>query len=335
LLIRYKTLCVLAFFHKYYGETSIEGFSIVPLPETVKIMFSNGLLLKEVAGQYYLLEKEDQELMAHEKRLGNLPALRFLLKYKDANVFNISDIDMPEGNVFFLSNAQENTIEYNSTTLLQPSFYLTESERIRLVQNISEIDTDFSREESVSVKNKKTRDELFSGTLNDFLNSFKTSEIQEIGSIEILTDKQSKEYFVASGATRNTIGLIELKLEDQWSEKRFGVQFNSRSAIWRYNLISQDKGEVSDFRMFLGKNQLMVNTEERTLGNGQSAFSLSIAEPLALQRRYDQLMELEFSKQGSVNSKRRITLPTPEVDKVKVFKTQEGVSSLCDMYIYL
>lgn len=334
-MIRFSPLCTVTFYHRYFGLNPVDGFKLVPDSGTVKTLTSYGILLKEISGTFYLLSKEDQTKPAMDKRLTDALPLRFLLYYNDPYVFNYTDLELEEGEGFLVENKPGTD---SGEIYLHQGEYLNKNDIVRFVQRSEDLSSFYKYDSEIVVENKLTSEKIFSGSFDSFLQSFSAEELFEIGRIQITTEEVSTEYFFVERMNNSCIGIVQLRIDQTACLKtslKFSAKLNSRSAVWRYNLINREDFSVSDFKIFSGKNQITVQEENVVLVNGEEAHAVTTSEPLLLQNRYENLFELEYSKSGSVTSKKRITLPVPDVSKVKVFRTQEGRRSWCDMYIYL
>jgi hypothetical protein len=124
------------------------------------------------------------------------------------------------------------------------------------------------------------------------------------------------------------------------SATKYVATIGAKQVSWRYNIIGKNQTVFDDFNIYAGKHLLDLKPVVKALlGNGSTAFVLEPAAPIVLSESYDDYYEIEFNqtdaRAGKMTSKRRVGLPMPDINRIKVSKSTEGFKAYSDMYIYL
>lgn len=344
--MKYLKYCRIRFSHQYFKNHLYDGLSIVPTSSCIKTMNSYGLLLKKIGSEYLLIYKEkDNKSMLTQ--LKEKLVLSFTVFCEDAFLLNYSGLsvnNMNEG--FLLTNA---IAQKSPDLLLHKNEFISEEDKIVIVTGYNTLRSYVTNDTDAVVLtylNATTNNqiEFFNGIFKDLVTAISFKDLIEYGrfSFEVNTSDKIVCYALEATAKR-PFGVLQLCIDPSIQladDTLYTTQIGSRQAVWRYHIVNREQVDYKDFKIFFGKNAIALKPQSQiVLGTGESAYLLETSETILLAERYENMYELEFVKSdvktGQTISKKRLSLPVPETNKIKVFKSSDGLNAYSDMYIYL
>lgn len=335
--MRFNKLSIVKFYHRYFVDKFFTGFKIIPSSASDAEMKSYGLAFRALEGGFMLLYKEETAQGSLLFKLKAPLKLSFYIYCEDQLLLNYSDLHlegMDQG--YFLQN-------FSGNDTLHTGAVISENDKVLLLNSFQTLSRYVKDDATVSVKNTKPdQKELFQGTFRDFKSQVAFTDLVEAGYFEVETGGTTIRCYAVKHNTQKLFGILELTIttEDLGKEQTYQAVIGTKPVIWRYHLVNREQVSYKDFKLFFGKNQLLMKKEQpKVLGTGESAYLLEMEEPIAMADRYDSLYELEFVREdlktGQVLSKKRLGLPVPDIGKIKVAKAAQGYEAFSDMYVYL
>ena len=333
------------FAHKYFLNQQFRGLKIKPNKFCINTMRSYDILQKEINNEYILIYKEEEQKKNLLSKLTKPLTLSFYIFCEDLLLLNYSDFTFDDMNYGFLltnRNSKEKT--------LHKEMFISDSEKILLISNYNTLNEYCKSEEENIVLTINDLDtgksvELFKGSFKLLKSSVSFSDLIEIGSFEIVIGESSiaTKCYAVEQTSKKLFGILELTIEPN-SLTIEGISYTatlgSKSVVWRYHIINREQVAYKDFKIYSGKNLLPIKKEIlTTTGNGEKAYLIESEEPILISDQYEDYFEVEFIKEdlktGQLLSKKRLGLPVPEVNKIKISKTKNAYEAYSDMYIYI
>jgi hypothetical protein len=349
-MVNFTKLWHVSFSHKYYKVQPYRGFTIVPFNTTDQKVRAYGLVLKPVNGEITVFYKEESSKPSLLYTLNTPLKLSFFVFCNDNLLLNYSDVELDDfTQCFFLSNAYASA---ENNQCLHPGNYLSQEQRIRLISGYNELDTYIGSDDSsirvstdIIRADDKNENAIFKGKYLELKKQFSFSDLTEKGYVNIHKD-EINEYvsiYALEQKKQKLFAILELTLMPQTlpaETMSYSVVIGAKPVTWRYNIIEKNQTVFNDFNIYLGKHPLKLKPVTKTvLGNGAQAFVLETSEPIVLSEIYDNYYEVEFShtdvKAGQLTSRKRVGLPVPDINRIKISKSAEGPKAYSDMYIYL
>lgn len=242
---------------------------------------------------------------------------------------------------YWLSNLNENETD---PLLIHQGAFLGEGDRVRFIASPEAIKASISDDVKVSVKNLYG-DQLFEGPGAELQHELIRDQLSESGFLNVSREEGSYKYYYKPPGTKHIVGAIDIIIDPSATDKHnfdavlnsdYKIAIDSRAATWRYNLINRDEYQYADFKIFSGKNIVPTKeAQEKMMINGEKGYFIETATPIRLMERYDATLELEMVKiETDRNIKKRISLPVPDVSKVKVAREADVYHAYSEMYIY-
>lgn len=346
--VRYQKLFSVDFFHTYHQSNRYNGFAIVPDAFTKQIIKSYGLLIRQVNAGVIVLYSEANDRPSLLKKLREKLKLTLYLQPSDTNLINYSDVQTDSVNSpFYLTNV---TGSGDHRTTLHDGDYASDVDCVHSITSIGAL-LDFTDEIPTTIKVETRAGELFfEGSWDDFVNNTLPEDLLLQGFLKVDFNGSGtpQSFYYTSSEVRNIFGIVnvfigpadsEVSLENI-QDSSYSFSLSARSVIWKYNLISRENGAYSDIKIMDGRDPLSTTpVVEVTLPNGEQAYQIESTDPILLQERYEKYLELEMVKNGSVaisqRQKKRMSLPAPDVGRIKMSKTNDTFKAYSEMYIYL
>ena len=346
-MVRFYKLWSFSFFHDYYSAQPYRGFSIVPFNSTEKKIKSFGLAIKEINGEFIVLYKEEAVRSSLLYTLEHPLKLAFYVVCNDNLFLNYSDIEVDDlSQCFFLHNLyalRDDTVYLHAGERISPE------QKIALVHDYKDLDGYVDHGDDLQIYTDITyADEtapFFKGKYADFKAQYAFSDLLEQGYFKVKREGKGEalSFYMAERKKNKPSGVLELTLMPgslPLPEISYRAIIGAKQVIWRYNIIEKSQSIYTDFNIYLGKHALPLKPVTKVvLGNGSSAFVLEASEPIVLREAYDSYCEVEFSqtdvKAGQLISRKRVGLPTPDINRIKISKSADGQQAYSDMYVYL
>jgi len=344
-MLRYKQLWQVDFIHQYYTVRSYQPFRVIPTPATALQMKAYGLLMKDSARGFLVASKAQDSATDLQNLLSKPVTLVFTIACDDPLLLNYSSLSIEDiTQSFLLSNRYEAN---DGTTYLHTGAQLSEADLLIPVTGYNDLDVYFKNEDSIScnlINPVSSHSPFFTGTYE----TFKTTQafdtlldtphfsISHSGTSEILN------FYAWANRLRNIFAILEMTLTPPMvtapAPLRYVVTIGARAISWRYNIIEKPQRSFSDFILYAGKHALSLKPiTTRTLADGSTAVILEPVDPILLSETYDTPFEMEFnqtdSKAGKLSSRRRLGLPIPDIERIKI--SAHYASAYSDMYIHI
>jgi hypothetical protein len=138
--------------------------------------------------------------------------------------------------------------------------------------------------------------ELFQGEKPEFIRAVRHAELFDTVDWAEVAFNGETSRFSPYSLPLGTIGVItividpadESKAFSSLIEKEFEISFESRSILWRYNVIPRRESNLSNFKIMNGKNKnLFKELGETVLTNGKKAHLIQSELPIKLKKNYD------------------------------------------------
>src|SRR6478609_884297 len=113
--------------------------------------------------------------------------------------------------------------------------------------------------------------------------------------VKVLTGSTTIRCYAVKHNTQKLFGILELTItaDDLNQEQNYQAVIGTKPVIWRYHLVNREQVSYKDFKLFFGKNQLLMKKEQpKVLGTGENAYLLEMEQPIDMAERYDSLYEL-------------------------------------------
>ena len=346
-MLKFLNLWSIRFSHKYFKVRSYQDFTLKPFRSTEETLRAYGLLLKNVGDTWMILYKEDNDRPSLLHNLKNPLKLVFHVFYNDGLFLNYSDVQLDNLNECFLLKNSWPAV--HGVASLHAGGQVSQAEKVVQVCTYQDLDRCMGAGDDLEVNVMKPgsgEDILFSGSYGDFKNQYPFDSLLQEGSFSV-TEKDSekpRQFYAVEQKQKKLFSIMELVLMPGSLLSQTGLTYTAtigaRLVTWRYNIIEKNQTVFDDFNIYAGKHLLNLKPVfKSSLGNGATAFVLEPADPIVLSDSYDDYYEIEFNqtdaRAGKMTSKRRVGLPMPDINRIKVNKSTEGFKAYSDMYIYL
>jgi hypothetical protein len=344
-MLRFKQLWQVDFIHQYYTVRPYQPFRVIPTPATARQMQAYGLLMKASARGFFVASKAQDAVTDLQYLLYKPVKLVFTITCDDPLLLNYSSLSLEDvTQSFLLSNQHEAT---DGTTYLHTGVQLSEADLMIPVTGYNDLDAYFNHEDTIScylINQVNSHTPFFTGTYEAFkaVQTFDTLldmphfSIRHSGTSDVLN------FYAWANRLRNVFAILEMTLTPPMATApaptRYVVTIGARAISWRYNIIEKPQRSFSDFILYAGKQALSLKPiTTRTLADGSTAVILEPVDPILLSETYDAPFEIEFnqtdSKAGKLSSRRRLGLPIPDIERIKI--SARHASAYSDMYIHI
>ncbi len=350
--IQYSTLFEVKFFHGYYGLNTSKDFEIVVSPQTQHYLSQFGLMYRMTPEGIIVLCKADKVKVLAEHR--ELLKFSFSVKLKNRFFGNFTDLnyELSREKYFFSNKFVDHQVSErqnsNGTKLLIHAGNYVAAADLRLFSLGTENLVELLGEKGIKLTSSDGQ-ELFSGELegHESLAQFMEAPFEDC---ELSMTNSGKSVGISHipNEYRSSFAIIDIFLGgssnislDELKGSLFEVRFPNRSVELNYFFVSERKKQLSSISLFAGNEALeLESTEEVILPNGQSATKVKLARLLQLKSRYDgphysAEFEESNSNLSSGSGSKRLTLPTPEISRVKGKRHNGEEIYYAEMYVYV
>jgi hypothetical protein len=351
-LIQYSTLFELKFFHNFYGSNSSKDFDVILSKDTTQTLSRFGLICKGTPdGLSVLYNEEKSRILANHR---GLLKFSFGLKLRNRFFGNFTELSygLSEEKYFFSNNFTTpfgvDEIAPDGQQLLIHDEEFVGQKDVRLYALSAKPLAQVLGEKEVRITSNEGQ-EIYSGSLKGH---------ETVAEMLKAETEQYKVYLEGSGKTVNIsripdefgscFSVIDIRMGDSPSRlfnslrnSTFLVRFPNRRVKLNYFFLSEGKKNFSNALFFSGKDLIQTSPPERvTLANGQTALKVSPTNLLALKKNYNGLqLSAELAEAttelSSTNARKKVNLPTPEVEKIKGLRINESELYYSDMYVYI
>ncbi|MBK6265136.1 hypothetical protein JKA74_08810 [Marivirga sp. S37H4] len=340
--MKYEELFAVSYHHEYYKSTRFRGFGMLASHSTERILKSYGVIIKESETGFTALFKEEKVGQSLLRNLKQRLQFRFFIVSRDRMWMNYSDIpgDLNDYG-YWLTNMNDNP---NDPTLLHKEEFLGQSDRVQFISSLADIQSQIADDTSVLIENMFGT-VLFEGQSSELNEGIGEDYSDEPGYLKATAGGEVYEYYYKPRGIKQIIGMIDIVINPSGDENhnfnailnsQYKVNINSRATTWRYNLINRDNYKYSDFKIYSGKDIVPTTAvEEKMMVNGDKAYYIETTAPIQLKERYSSYLELEMIKvESDRNVRKRINLPVPDINKVRMAKDADVYRAYSEMYIY-
>ncbi|ELR71190.1 hypothetical protein C900_02994 [Fulvivirga imtechensis AK7] len=336
--MRYETLLSVVYSHQYYRSGKFRGFGILPATGTERLFRSYGIIIRELEAGFTLLFKEENSGESLIRKLRQKLRFTFYIASKDRMFMNYSNIP-GDLDGYWLSNLNVNG---SDPSLIHQDAFLGERDRIQFVSSPADITRGMTDGSAVDIEDM-FGEQIFQGVKEELSESYLKTLLSEHDYLTITVNGQANRYYNKPGV-KQLVGVIDIVLDpespghsfDAIKGAEYKVAIDTRPTTWRYNLINRDEYKYADFKIYSGKNVVPTTAaEEKKMITGEKAYFIETTTPIPLKERYENALELEMVKiETDRNIKRRISLPVPDINKVKVIREADAYRAYSEMYIY-
>lgn len=344
-MLRFKQLWQVDFTHQYYTVRPYQPFRVFPTHTTAQQMQAYGLLQKASARGFFIASKARDAATDLEYLLDKPVTLVFAITCDDPLLLNYSDLAVENTEQSFLLGNQHEAKD--GTLHLHTGVQLSAADLVIPVMGYNDLDTHFKPDDSIAcyLRNQVSLGTPFyTGTYEAFKTSQAFDTLLDLPAFSIRrTDLSAVLHFYAwTSPTRNIFAILEMTLTPSMAAAatptHYAVNIGARAISWRYNIIEKPQRSFSDFIVYAGKRVLSLKPiTTRTLADGTTAVILEPVDPILLAETYDTPFEVEFnqtdSKAGKLSARRRLGLPIPDIERIKI--SAQYASAYSDMYIHI
>ncbi|UII27388.1 hypothetical protein LVD15_02860 [Fulvivirga maritima] len=339
--MKYEKLFSVNYFHEYYSSGKFRGVRQVLDGNTKSLLKSYGIVLRDFDSGFSLLYRESENGSSLLKNIKSPLRFCFFLIAKDTSFYNYSDISTALNEPYWLTNlgAEEQQLHKGD--------YLAGGEQVVLVSSVLDIKNHLNAvgsDSDISIKNlygevfhQRGWASIDQAEFNLFL--------KESGYLKISTQDQNYSFYYKPSGLKQCMAVLNIVIEPGSGGKHhfdtikgtdYTINIASRATTWKYNLIHRDDGKYAEFKVYSGKNEVPLNdVQDKIMVTGEKAYYIETTAPIQLQERYERHMELEMVKiEAGRNVKKRMNLPTPDVNKVRMQAEQGEIRAYSEMYIY-
>lgn len=345
--MKFYKLFSVKFSHEYFSDRLFDGLKVVPAAVSTGLMKSYGILQKKIGNEYILAYKDEDPVKSQLTEITGPIVLSFYIFCEDSFLLNYSDLPVETIEEGFLLTNRYAGVKENG--LLHKNDFVSKEEKVFFVNSYYALERSLkATEQDISVKVMDpvngAKKELFQGKWKDLSAHVPFSSLLESGYFEIALGEKIIPYYAATEhAGGKLFGVLEVQLTPELVNAggiTYFARIGTKEVVWRYHLVNREPVSYKEFKLFSGKNLVPINEEVSVvLDNGENAYLLETTDPIAMAERYENFYELEFVREdlktGQVLSKKRMSLPVPEISRIKISKTNDRYKAFSDMYIYL
>ena len=352
----YAPLFKLSLHHDYFPAGNCPALSIVPTPETSRLMQQLGIRMVErdfgTEGFYADGAPAGGQLL----QLDAPVQLSFSLRSKDPLFLNYTELPLlpyqKQTHYFtnlFASGSSETFLASGETTVpLRPATFTERAnqpgEDISLFDELGNELANSANEQSIIQPVGEDGAEFTvnligypagryllregDATLLDFVLQPNNQQVGDLGlfSVYIGDTSSNGQHILAGGAV---------------SPASYALTFSSRATTWRYHLIDNNGEGFEDFQLVDQASDAVVAAsptppETSTLPDGTKAVVLTSPAPIPLRQRAGVRFMLRMKRKGSSPGDTPLTIPLPTADANRISQNDlESDSFYSDLYTYL
>ncbi len=331
--MKYQLLFSVRVLHEYYQANDHSTFGFKVDASTQQLMKRYGLLFSNSSAGFSIYYSNEKSLALLEKLREEIN-LTFFMIPEDKLLLNYSSLNTVKENGYWLSN-----LHVTDSGQLHQEPYVGTADAVEFLSRLNQLDRDGA--EKVQVKNAGD-DVLFDGTLREFFTANLQNEDLSFFKI-VREDGQESKYYLLNANPNQIAGVLTITLDpsseivnlERVTGSNYQIKIDARHVRLKYFIVNRNKPSYDHFKLYHNK-QLINTTEEKTVTlGGEESYLLKTEEEFALSERYQQQLELEMSQHnGERNGKKRISLPRPEIDKIKVEEIEGEEKAYAEMYVY-
>lgn len=337
--MNYEKLFSVNYFHEYYKSKVFRGFGVNAPGDTGRLMKAYGLLLREIDGGFTILYKEENNRPSELGKVRQPLKLKFLITSQDRAFLNYSQVpDTLQGYGYRLSNTAGN--EENPLSLHKEKF-MGDSDMVLFISSVADLTAKLPEDTGIKAEDDRGN-VLFEGEKKELIDH--QEELQEAGYVKVTAGEHIESYYFLPGNRQQIVGVIDITIDPSGGSHSleaiagsdYRATIDARPVFWRYNIINRDDYKYSEFKVWSGKTVLpTTEAAEKVMVTGEKAYFIETTSPIHLRERYDFVPELEMVKtESDRNIKKRINLPVPDINKVRVAREADAYRAYSEMYIY-
>lgn len=283
----YQYLLSLEFKHNYFKDGLFKPLQISIDTETQRLCKNLSLIIKPFTGGVHLLTSNPELLNDTSLQI----PLRIFLECNDPYYINYSDlIDYnPADNLLYFSNLEthlnvEETLLHTEKYVGKKEVALMTNGRFTIKNSNQANDYNFKDSLGNDISNQIRRLPNLNEEYTDFV-----VDILPEGLIQVFSNREVKQLVYYSPKTnwKRPFGVIELFMPQLYKQSNgsaplnFGLNFNSRSTIWKYFLVNPVYKKFTDLSIIKNKEQVF-KPKEKEIVQDSEAFVFESKEPIAL-----------------------------------------------------
>ncbi|MEM9337605.1 MAG: hypothetical protein AAGA66_02675 [Bacteroidota bacterium] len=333
--MKYQSLFSVQAFHKYYKAMGNEVFVFKIGGYTQQLIRQFGLLFNGSKSGFSVHYPERSIPLL--ENLKERTTFTFYMIPNDRLLCNYSLLNTTKRNACFLSNTSPAS---GTSGQLHLDQYVGSKDAVQLITDLDSLP--YHGDDSIKVKDLRNED-VFEGAFGEFIADYQQWE--EL-TYFTLTDSEgtATSYYLFNENPNPIAGIINVEIDPESEQtnlkqvlgKTYHINIDTRRVKLKYHIINRNKHDYDHFKLYYDKELLDTTEVEKAVTlSGEDSYLLKTDKEFALSDTYHEMIELEMVRnKGERNGKKRINLPRPEVDKIKVEVVEGKEQAYAEMYVY-
>ena len=346
-MVQYQVIFEVSLSHKYYSGPFTKDYEVIMTASLQAVMKSYQLIFKKKAEGFAILGKSDHLFLLSSSK--EAIKFRFGIQIKNRYFENFSKIRpaAPYMKYMFRNEIYQENKDGES-----------ETQEINLHAGKLLSDTNYNFCLSRNFQPSKIwGNELI---ISDGNNNYFEGEIDENTQLgQILTDDygsyqvkssqsaEEDEIFYLEPELKKSWGIVEISLQsssDTQFEKVIGSHFkiniDARKVFWTYYFVSNNNNYFKNISVYIGKEKIdFSEVEQVLLPNNQGATKITSQTAISLSKFYEgpkiyaELVDATPQELRELTGRRKISLPTPNIERIKAIVNNGEIRYYSEMYI--
>ena len=346
-MVQYQVIFEVSLSHKYYSGPFTKDYEVIMTASLQAVMKSYQLIFKKKAEGFAILGKSDHLFLLSSSK--EAIKFRFGIQIKNRYFENFSKIRpaAPYMKYMFRNEIYQENKDGES-----------ETQEINLHAGKLLSDTNYNFCLSRNFQPSKIwGNELI---ISDGNNNYFEGEIDENTQLgQILTDDygsyqvkssqsaEEDEIFYLEPELKKSWGIVEISLQsssDTQFEKVIGSHFkinvDARKVFWTYYFVSSNNNYFKNISVYIGKEKIdFSEVEQVLLPNNQGATKITSQTAISLSKFYEgpkiyaELVDATPQELRELTGRRKISLPTPNIERIKAIVNNGEIRYYSEMYI--
>ena len=346
-MVNYLVFFEVNLYHQYYEGSFSKDYDIVVTQELKLLLNNYQLLYKKTSSGFLILCKEDKISLISKSK--EAIKFRFGIAIKNSYFENFSKLLPDQTNAKYIFRNDEfqasavikenvKSVNLHSRNFVDQnnhSPFLTPSVKLNKIGS------------NLLIKEKKSDLVIFDGDI--YKNIAAQLFRDNYGAYRLIVKDTDEELdvFYAEEDLAKTWAIIEISLEssedtsfDKVLGSTYKIRIDSRKVYWTYYFVSSSEKVHENILLFSGKQQLNFSLpEKKILQNGMVASMVTSNDPIKLEKYYKgpkiytELEDLSTEGPKGASYKNKITLPTPDITRIKAIAEKGGTRYYSEIYI--
>ena len=346
-MVQYQVIFEVSLSHKYYSGPFTKDYEVIMTASLQAVMKSYQLIFKKKAEGFAILGKSDHLFLLSSSK--EAIKFRFGIQIKNRYFENFSKIRpaAPYMKYMFRNEIYQENKDGES-----------ETQEINLHAGKLLSDSNFNFCLSRNFQPFKIWGNDL--TISDRNNNYFEGEIDENTQLgQILTDDygsyqvkssqsaEEDEIFYLEPELKKSWGIVEISLQssaDTQFEKVIGSHFkinvDARKVFWTYYFVSSNNNYFKNISVYIGKEKIdFSEVEQVLLPNNQGATKITSQTAISLSKFYEgpkiyaELVDATPQELRELTGRRKISLPTPNIERIKAIVNNGEIRYYSEMYI--